>query len=92
MMGLLRSLMASRVSNAELRGMSSYLVIGGWSGRRKIPVDLISETPESFEIVALEAAFLPGRGILRQGQSAFVPKATVEVDMSPPAGSLPIAS
>jgi hypothetical protein len=66
--------------------MSSYLVIGGWSGRRKIPVNLIGETTESFQIEVLEPAFLPGRGILREGQSTFVPKTVVEVDVSVPDG------
>lgn len=60
--------------------MSDYLVIGGWSGRRKIPVDIISETPDGFEIKALESTFIPGRGTLKAGQSAVVPKAIVKIE------------
>jgi hypothetical protein len=61
------------------RAMSSYLTIASWSGRRKIPVDIIGETPEGFEIKALERVFLPGRGILMAGQAAIVPKTIVRV-------------
>jgi hypothetical protein len=60
--------------------MSNYLTIGGWSGRRKIQVDIIGETPEGFEIKALEPVFLPGRGILKKGQSTLVPKRLVKVE------------
>jgi hypothetical protein len=59
--------------------MSGYLVIGGWSGCRKVPVNIISETAEGFEIEAIERVFLPGRGILKEGQSTFVPKITVKL-------------
>ena len=60
--------------------MSDYLVIGGWSGRRKIPVDVIGETQDGFEIKALESAFIPGRGTLKAGQLAVVPKAIVKLE------------
>jgi len=60
--------------------MSNYLTISGWSGPQKIPVDIISETSQDFEIRALERVFLPGRGIVRKGQSALVPKTLVEVE------------
>jgi hypothetical protein len=60
--------------------MSDYLVIGGWSGRRKIPVNILSETPDGFEIEPLESAFIPGRGALKAGQSAVVPKAIVKLN------------
>jgi len=72
--------------------MSSYLVIGGWSGRRKIPVNLIGETPEDFQIEILEPAFLPGRGVFKEGQSTFVPKRIVEVDPCGPDSGLPVVS
>jgi hypothetical protein len=65
---------------AESCAMSDYLVIGGWSGRRKIPVSIIGETPDGFEIKALESAFIPGRGTLKAGQSAVVPKAIVKLE------------
>jgi hypothetical protein len=65
---------------AESCAMSDYLVIGGWNGRRKIPVDIIGETPEGFTIKALESAFIPGRGTLKAGQSAVVPKAIVKLE------------
>jgi hypothetical protein len=54
--------------------MSNYLVIGGWSSRRKIPVEVIAETAEGVQIKAIERIFLPGRGMLKEGQSACVPK------------------
>jgi hypothetical protein len=60
--------------------MSDFLVIGGWSGRRKIPVDVIGETPDGIEIKPLENTFIPGRGILKAGQSAIVPKAIVKLE------------
>jgi len=65
---------------AESCAMSDYLVIGGWSGRRKIPVDVIGETPDGFTVKALENAFIPGRGTLKAGQSAVVPKAIVKLE------------
>jgi hypothetical protein len=60
--------------------MSDFLVIGGWSGQRKIPVDVIGETPNGIEIKPLENAFIPGRGILKAGQSTIVPKASVKLE------------
>ncbi len=57
--------------------MRDYLVIGGWSGRRKIPVHVVGETPDGFQIQALERVFLPGRGVLVEGQSTVVPKRLV---------------
>ena len=60
--------------------MTDYLVVRGWSGRRKIPVNIISETEDGFQIKALERVFLPGRGILKQGQSTFVSKSVVMVE------------
>jgi hypothetical protein len=62
-----------------MRPMSDYLVIGGWSGRRKIPVDIIAETPDSFQIKPLERVFLPGHGILKKGQSTHVSKSVIKV-------------
>jgi len=59
--------------------MSNYLMIGGWSGPKKIPVDIVAETPEQYEIRVLESVYLPGRGLLKKGQSAFVPRRLVRV-------------
>jgi hypothetical protein len=55
--------------------MSDFLVIGGWSGRRKIPV----ETPEEFRIKVLERVLVPGRGILEKGQSTLVSKSVIKL-------------
>jgi hypothetical protein len=55
--------------------MSDFLVIGGWSGRRKIPV----ETPEEFRINVLERVLVPGRGILEEGQSNHVSKSVIKL-------------
>jgi hypothetical protein len=60
--------------------MSDYLVVDGWSGRRKIPVSIIRETEDGFQIRALERVFLPGRGMLNAGQSAFVSKKVVTAE------------
>ncbi len=59
--------------------MCGYLVIDGWNSRQKVPVNIIGETADGFEIEAIERVFLPGRGILKEGQSAFVPKITVKL-------------
>ncbi len=59
--------------------MSNYLMIGGWSGPKKIPVHIVAETPEGYEIRVLERVYLPGRGLLKKGQLAFVPKRVVRV-------------
>lgn len=59
--------------------MNQHLVIGGWSGRRKIPVSIVGETPDGFEIVALERVFVPGHGMLKKGQLSLVPKGVVEI-------------
>jgi hypothetical protein len=61
--------------------MSNYLTISGWGGRRKIPVDIVGETPEEFEIKALERVFLPGHGILNEGQSTLVPKRLIKAEI-----------
>ena len=60
--------------------MCGYLVIDGWNSRQKVPVNIIGETADGFEIEAIERVFLPGRGILKEGQSAFVPKITVKLN------------
>jgi hypothetical protein len=59
--------------------MSDYLVIGGWTGRRKIPVTILAETADGFRIKAGERVLLPGRGILKKGQLAFVPKSVIKL-------------
>jgi hypothetical protein len=60
--------------------MSGYLLVGGWNGRRKVPVNIIGETGDEVQIEALERVFLPGRGILKPGQSAVVSKSLIAVD------------
>jgi hypothetical protein len=60
--------------------MSGYLIIGGWSSSQKVPVNIIGETAEGIQIEAIERIFLPGRGFLKKGQSAVVPKKTVKRD------------
>jgi hypothetical protein len=60
--------------------MSAYLVVDGWTGRRKVPVNIIGETAEGFQIEALERVFLPGRGVLKEGQSAFVSRSIVTLE------------
>lgn len=57
----------------------SHIVINGWSGRREIPVGVIGETLDAFQIVALEPVFMPGRGMLRKGELALIPKCLVEL-------------
>ncbi len=59
--------------------MGSYLEVCGWSGCEKIPVTVIGETEEDFQIEAVEPAFLPGRGAIKKGQCIFVPKNTVKL-------------
>ncbi len=60
--------------------MSDYLVIGGWSGRRKIPVQILGETPEGFWIKPQERAMLPGRGLIKRGQRVHVPRTVIKLD------------
>ncbi|MGO9546487.1 MAG: hypothetical protein ACLPPF_17040 [Rhodomicrobium sp.] len=60
--------------------MSQHLVLGGWSGRRKIPVCIVGETPDGFAIVALERVFLPGHGMLKKGQLSFVPRGVIQIE------------
>jgi hypothetical protein len=60
--------------------MSDYLVAGGWSGRQKIPVNIIGETPDGIEIKVLESVFLPGGGELKDGKSTCVPKGSVMIE------------
>ena len=62
--------------------MSDYLVIGGWSGRQKIPVQVLNETPDGFWIKPEERAFVPGRGILKRGQRVLVPRNLIKLDSS----------
>jgi hypothetical protein len=59
--------------------MNGYLVIRGWSGQRKVPVDIVAETSDGLEIRAHERVFLPGRGVLQKGQSACVPRNVVKL-------------
>jgi hypothetical protein len=62
--------------------MSDYLVIGGWKGRQKIPVEIVSETPNGFWIKAHERAMLPGRGIIKRGQRVHVPRTVIQANPS----------
>ncbi len=57
--------------------MGDFLVISGWSGRRKVPVQILGETPEGFRIRPLERVLLPGRGFLEKGKATLVPKASI---------------
>ncbi len=70
--------------------MGSYLRVCGWSGCRRIPVTVVGETEEEFRVEAIESTFLPGRGTLKKGQSAYVPKTAVRLETRethhPPAG------
>jgi hypothetical protein len=43
-------------------------------------VTIISETADEFQIETQERVFLPGRGILKEGQSTFVSKSAVTVE------------
>jgi hypothetical protein len=61
--------------------MSDYLVIGGWSGRQKIPVQILGETPEGFWVKPQERAMLPGRGLIKRGQRVHVPRTVIKLDM-----------
>jgi hypothetical protein len=72
--------------------MSDYLVVGGWSGRRKIPVSIVSETPDGFEVVALEPVFLPGHGMLKKGQLSLVPRGVIELKAIDPHAGVSTAS
>jgi hypothetical protein len=49
------------------------------SGRRKIPVEIVGETPEEFRINVLERVLVPGRGILEEGQSSLVSKSVIKL-------------
>jgi hypothetical protein len=60
--------------------MSKYVTVGGWSGRRKIPVSIIGETPDGFQVLVLERVFLPGHGMLKKGQVTIVPKGVIKVE------------
>ena len=60
--------------------MSDYLVIRGWSGRQKVPVQILGETPDGFWIKPQERAMLPGRGIIKRGQRVHVPRTVIRLD------------
>jgi len=60
--------------------MSDYLVIGGWSGRQKVPVQILSETPDGFWIKPQERAMLPGRGLIKRGHRVHVPRTVIKLD------------
>ncbi len=60
--------------------MGGYLRVCGWSGCAKIPVTVTGETASEFRIEAVENSFLPGRGILKKGQPAYVPKTAVKLE------------
>ena len=62
--------------------MSDYLVIGGWSRRQKVPVQVLTETPDGFWIKPEARAFVPGRGILKRGQRVLVPRNLIKLDSS----------
>ena len=65
---------------AESCAMSDYLVIGGWNGRQKVPVQVITETPDGFWIKPEQRAFVPGRGVLKRGQRVLVPRNLIKLD------------
>ncbi len=60
--------------------MSDYLVIGGWSGRQKVPVQILGDTPDGFWIRPQERAMLPGRGFIKRGQRVHVPRSVIKLD------------
>jgi hypothetical protein len=64
----------------EVGNMGSYLEVCGWNGCEKIPVTVTGETASEFRIEVVENSFLPGRGALKKGQPAFVPKTAVRLD------------
>jgi hypothetical protein len=57
--------------------MSMYLIINGWEGSRRVPINVIEETPEGLRIAPLETIFLPGRGLVKPSQSVLVLKQIV---------------
>jgi hypothetical protein len=54
--------------------MSDYLVVDGWNGRQKIPVSIVSETPDSFEIKAIERVFYPAAAYSRKANQHVFPR------------------
>jgi hypothetical protein len=71
--------------------MGSYLRICGWGGCKKIPVTVIGETEDDFQIKAVEGAFLPGRGAIKKGQCLSVPKNSV-MHSKPDRDAAPLSS
>ncbi len=51
--------------------MGSYLEVCGWSGCEKIPVTVIGETEEDFQIEAVEPAFYLAAVPLRKASASL---------------------
>ena len=58
---------------------TAYLLLDGWAGRRRIPVEVLSETPARYR-VRLEQAALVGRRHCEAGAVVLAPKHAVEFD------------
>jgi hypothetical protein len=57
--------------------MASYLKVRGWGGCKRISITVLSSAGDDFRVQVEEAAYLPGRGALKKGQSILVPKGMV---------------
>ena len=57
--------------------MASYIRIRGWGGCQRISITILGSAGDEFRVQVEEAAYLPGRGALKKGQSILVPKGMV---------------
>ena len=57
-----------------------HLLLDGWAGRRRVPVEVLSETPTRYRVRLEQGAMLPRRGYCDAGTVLLAPKHAVVID------------
>ena len=63
--------------------MSAVLVLDGWAGRERHPVEILKETPKRYKIKLLSDCTLPGARRKQAGDVVYVPKYAVRQESEP---------
>lgn len=57
--------------------MKGILHLDDWAGRRRVPVEVVGETPKRYRVRVLEDCGLPSRRRARSGDVVLVPRYAV---------------
>lgn len=60
--------------------MTTCILVDGWAGYQRIPVEILGETPKRYRVKLIERSKLPGRNNWRNaGDVVLVPKHAVRI-------------